>query len=41
VLFVVLAGKEWEDLWVGEAYENEYYYISQLFEHNWQPRAMA
>ncbi|KAL2023444.1 hypothetical protein VTK56DRAFT_2440 [Thermocarpiscus australiensis] len=32
---------EWEDLWARDDYENEYYYVSQLFEHNWQPRTMA
>ncbi|GAB1310078.1 Tetratricopeptide repeat domain containing protein [Madurella fahalii] len=33
--------KEWEGLWLGDAYEHEYYYVSQLFEHGWQPRIMA
>ncbi|EAQ93632.1 hypothetical protein CHGG_01867 [Chaetomium globosum CBS 148.51] len=28
-------------LWAKEIYEDEYYYGSQLFEHNWQPRTMA
>ncbi|KAK4171691.1 hypothetical protein QBC36DRAFT_198771 [Triangularia setosa] len=40
---------QWEDLWKGEGdwkdkgfkkYEHEYYYVSQLFEPNWQPRNM-
>ncbi|KAK4205206.1 hypothetical protein QBC40DRAFT_162947 [Triangularia verruculosa] len=39
----------WEDMWKCEGdwkdremkrYENEYYYVSQLFEPNWQPRNM-
>ncbi|KAK3905192.1 hypothetical protein C8A05DRAFT_41853 [Staphylotrichum tortipilum] len=33
--------KEWEELWRREAYEQDYYYVSQLFEQNWQPRTMA
>jgi hypothetical protein len=33
--------KEWERLWTHDIYEDEYYYASQLFEHNWQPRTMA
>jgi hypothetical protein len=33
--------KDWEKLWAREEYEHEYYYVSQLFEHNWQPRTMA
>ncbi|KAK4129320.1 hypothetical protein N657DRAFT_639918 [Parathielavia appendiculata] len=32
---------EWETLWAHDEYENEFYYLSQLFEHNWQPRTMA
>ncbi|KAK0618456.1 hypothetical protein B0T17DRAFT_509996 [Bombardia bombarda] len=32
---------QWEEMWDGEDYENEYYYLSQLFEPNWQPRTMA
>ncbi|KAK4240835.1 hypothetical protein C8A03DRAFT_12829, partial [Achaetomium macrosporum] len=32
---------EWQGLWLREDYENEFYYVSQLFEHNWQPRTMA
>ncbi|KAB5536676.1 hypothetical protein GE09DRAFT_336148 [Coniochaeta sp. 2T2.1] len=33
--------QEWQDLWENDDYENEYYYVSQLFEANWQPRIMA
>ncbi|AEO53179.1 hypothetical protein MYCTH_2294181 [Thermothelomyces thermophilus ATCC 42464] len=33
--------EEWEKLWAHDEYEHEYYYVSQLFEHNWQPRTMA
>jgi hypothetical protein len=33
--------KDWENLWAKEIYEDEYYYASQLFEHNWQPRTMG
>ncbi|KAK4153399.1 hypothetical protein C8A00DRAFT_33883 [Chaetomidium leptoderma] len=33
--------KEWENLWAHDVYEHEHYYVSQLFEHNWQPRPMA
>ncbi|KAK3309555.1 uncharacterized protein B0T15DRAFT_387850, partial [Chaetomium strumarium] len=33
--------REWQDLWLLDAYENEFYYVSQLFEPNWQPRTMA
>ncbi|KAL2134508.1 hypothetical protein VTI74DRAFT_11619 [Chaetomium olivicolor] len=33
--------KEWEELWQQDDYENEFYYVSQLFEHGWQPRTMA
>ncbi|KAK4097515.1 hypothetical protein N658DRAFT_433826 [Parathielavia hyrcaniae] len=32
---------EWKTLWAHDEYENEFYYLSQLFEHNWQPRTMA
>jgi hypothetical protein len=31
----------WEALWEHNSYEDEYYYVSQLFEPNWQPRIMA
>ncbi|KAK3394467.1 hypothetical protein B0H63DRAFT_499022 [Podospora didyma] len=31
----------WETLWREEKYEDEYYYVSQLFEENWQPRIMV
>jgi len=34
------ADRQWEDIWHEEEYENEYYYVSQLFEQNWQPRTM-
>ncbi|KAB5580837.1 hypothetical protein GE09DRAFT_453314 [Coniochaeta sp. 2T2.1] len=33
--------QEWQDLWENDDYENEYYYVSQLFEANWQPRIMV
>jgi len=33
--------KEWEGLWDAEAYEDDFYFVSQLFEHNWLPRTMA
>ncbi len=36
-----VSGKEWEELWRREAYEQDYYYVSQLFEQNWQPRTMG
>ncbi|SPQ17855.1 50ce7ba6-0193-4f39-84d7-23bed1b300e7 [Thermothielavioides terrestris] len=39
--FVADHRKEWEDLWIRDDYENEFYYVSQLFEQNWQPRTMA
>jgi hypothetical protein len=31
----------WEELWQAAEYENEYYYVSQLYEQNWQPRMMV
>ncbi|KAJ9142120.1 Tetratricopeptide repeat domain containing protein [Pleurostoma richardsiae] len=30
--------REWEDLWHEQDFENDYYFISQLFQHSWQPR---
>ncbi|KAK3935992.1 hypothetical protein QBC46DRAFT_38398 [Diplogelasinospora grovesii] len=33
--------KQWQELWEADDYENEYYYVCQLFHENWQPRAMA
>ncbi|KAL1884291.1 hypothetical protein VTK73DRAFT_3275 [Phialemonium thermophilum] len=33
--------REWEKLWKTNDYEDEYYYVSQLYEQNWQPRLMA
>lgn len=33
--------RQWERLWESDDYENEYYYVSQLFEQNWQPRTMV
>lgn len=36
-----VAEGHWEELWESDDYENEYYYVSQLFEANWQPRVMA
>jgi hypothetical protein len=38
--FVAEHKREWEALWLSDAYEHEYYYVSQLFERNWQPRIM-
>lgn len=35
------AEKQWEQLWASDAYEDDYYFVSQLFERNWQPRTMA
>jgi len=32
---------QWEGLWSQQNYEDEYYYLSQLFEQGWQPRIMA
>ncbi|KAH8910665.1 hypothetical protein BR93DRAFT_934273 [Coniochaeta sp. PMI_546] len=32
--------RQWEEIWESDDYENEYYYVSQLFETNWQPRVM-
>jgi hypothetical protein len=37
----VCAEKEWEELWLQDDYEHEFYYVSQLFEHGWQPRSMT
>lgn len=34
------AERQWEEMWKTDDYENEYYYVSQLFETNWQPRVM-
>lgn len=36
-----LAERQWEEMWKTDDYENEYYYVGQLFETNWQPRVMA
>lgn len=33
--------RHWEEIWASDDYENEYYYVGQLFERNWQPRVMA
>jgi len=33
-----VAEREWEDLWHEQDFENDYYFISQLFQHSWQPR---
>ncbi|KAK0734452.1 hypothetical protein B0T26DRAFT_737127 [Lasiosphaeria miniovina] len=33
--------QQWEDSWRRDEYENEYFYVSQLFEPNWQPRTMT
>jgi hypothetical protein len=35
------AERHWEEMWESDDYENEYYYVSQLYETNWQPRIMA
>lgn len=32
--------KEWQALVDNDEYENDYYFISQMYEENWQPRAM-
>ncbi|KAK1780599.1 hypothetical protein QBC45DRAFT_450065 [Copromyces sp. CBS 386.78] len=32
---------DWERVLAREEYEDQYYYVSQLFEPNWQPRVMA
>jgi hypothetical protein len=40
VRLFLYAEREWEALWLSDAYEHEYYYVSQLFERNWQPRIM-
>lgn len=40
-VFLVFAEEEWESLWRSDDYENEYFYVSQLFAHNWQPRIMT
>jgi len=32
--------RRWEGLWHEDGFEDEYYYVSQLFEQNWQPRTM-
>lgn len=32
---------DWERVLAREDYEDQYYYVSQLFEPNWQPRVMA
>ena len=34
-------GQQWQELWDGDKYENDYYFVSQLFEPNWQPRSMG
>ena len=39
-VFAPVAENVWQDLWDGDDYENDYYFISQLFEPNWQPRNM-
>ncbi|KAK0657484.1 hypothetical protein B0T16DRAFT_452940 [Cercophora newfieldiana] len=32
--------RRWQGLWDEEDFVDEYYYVSQLFEQNWQPRTM-
>lgn len=39
--FHILSVGEWEELWRTDNYEDEYYYVSQLFEKDWQPRVMT
>ncbi len=34
------AEKKWERLWATDDYEDDYYFVSQLFEFNWLPRDM-
>ncbi len=41
VSFFFSAEQQWEQLWASDDYENDYYYIGQLFEPNWQPRSMV
>jgi hypothetical protein len=36
-----LAENQWQELWDGKEYENDYYFVSQLFEQNWHPRSMT
>ncbi|KAK2072637.1 hypothetical protein P8C59_006978 [Phyllachora maydis] len=33
--------QHWADLWEKDGYEDEFYYVSQLFERNWEKRLMA
>jgi hypothetical protein len=34
------AEEEWEEIRRRGAYEDGYYFVSQLFEEGWQPRSM-
>lgn len=31
------AERQWQDLRQTSAYESDFYFVSQLFEENWQP----
>jgi hypothetical protein len=33
------AGQEWVELRDRGEYENDYFFVSQLFEQNWQPQS--
>ncbi|KAK4164254.1 hypothetical protein QBC43DRAFT_344699 [Cladorrhinum sp. PSN259] len=33
--------RHWENLWAEDEYEDEYYYLSQLYEAGWKARSMA
>lgn len=39
--YAISKKKEWQVLWDNNDYENDYYFISQLYEVNWQPRSMV
>ncbi|KAI5466070.1 hypothetical protein BGZ63DRAFT_347684 [Mariannaea sp. PMI_226] len=32
--------QEWDALWNSDRYDDDYFYVSQLFEEGWQPRSM-
>ena len=35
---LLLLEQEWEDIRAKRAYEEDYFFVSQLFEEKWQPR---
>ncbi|OAA68489.1 hypothetical protein SPI_00684 [Niveomyces insectorum RCEF 264] len=39
--YAIANKKRWQALWETNAYEDDFYFISQLFEVNWQPRPMV